>query len=74
MVKQLKNAKIKQMPIDWTNIQKKFKGLWVALAGNEKTVLASGKTAKEAWSKAQGKGHKKPILSYMPKKLTTYVG
>lgn len=62
------------MPINWTNIQKKYKGLWVALAKDEKTVLAHGKTAKETWDKAQKEGYKKPILSRMPEKLITYVG
>lgn len=65
---------IKQMPINWTSIQKKYKGLWVALKSDEKTVVASGKTAKEAWSKAQKVGYEKPILSRMPEKLVSYVG
>ncbi len=62
------------MAIDWTNIYKKYKGLWVALKKDEKTVIASGKTAKEAWQNAQDKGFKKPILSRMPAKLIPYVG
>ena len=62
------------MPINWTNLQKKYKGLWVALKDDEITVLASGKTAKEAWDKARKKGYGKPILSHMPEKLMTYVG
>ena len=62
------------MPIDWTKIYKKYKGLWVALKSDEQTVVASGKTAKEALEKAQAEGCKKPILTYMPEKLITYVG
>lgn len=62
------------MAIDWTTIYKKYHGLWVALKDDEKTVIASGKTAKEAWTKAQDKGFKKPILTRMPEKLVTYVG
>jgi len=65
---------MKNMAIDWTRIYNKYKGLWVALKSDEKTVVASGKTAKETWDKAQGKGCKKPILTYMPEKLATYVG
>ena len=60
--------------IDWSKIYKKYKGLWVALAKDEITVLASGKTAKEAWEKARGKGYQKPILAQMPERLITYVG
>ena len=48
--------------------------MWVALQDDEKTVVASGKTAKEAWEKAQNKGFKKPILTRMPTKLIPYVG
>lgn len=59
---------------DWSKIWKRYKGSWVAFAKDEKTVLASGKTPKEAWDKARAKGYKKPILSYMPVELITYVG
>ena len=62
------------MAIDWTHIYKKYKGLWVALKEDEKTVVGAGKTAKEAWMMAQHKGYKKPILTRMPEKLVTYVG
>lgn len=62
------------MAIDWTKIFKKYKGLWVALKTDEKTVVASGKTAKEAWQKAQKSGYKKPILTRMPSRIVPYVG
>jgi hypothetical protein len=60
--------------IDWTNIYKKYKGLWVALKDDEKTVIASGKTAKETWDKARKAGFEKPILTRMPSKIIPYVG
>ena len=60
--------------IDWSRIYKKYKGLWVALAKDEQTVLSSGKTAKEAWDQALKKGFDKPILMNVPKKLTYFVG
>lgn len=62
------------MAIDWTHIYKKYKGLWVALKDDERTVLASGKTAKVAWDKARKTGYQKPILTKMPSRLTSYVG
>ncbi len=62
------------MAIDWTKIYEKYKGLWVALEDDEITVIASGKTAKEAWEEAQKKGYDKPILTRMPEKLVPYVG
>ncbi len=60
--------------IDWSPIYKKYKGKWVALADDEVTVLASGKTAKEAWDKARKGGYEKPILMSVPEKLTYFVG
>ena len=60
--------------IDWTEIFEKYKGLWVALKQDEKTVVGSGKTAREAMEEAQRKGYKKPILTRMPEELITYVG
>ena len=62
------------MSIDWTNLFKKYKSLWVALKNDEKTVITSGKTAKEAWLKALKKGSKNPILTRVPSKLICYVG
>jgi len=62
------------MAIDWTKIYKKYKGLWVALADDEVTVLSHGKTLKEALEKARKNGHTNPILTRMPESLVTYVG
>ena len=62
------------MAIDWTPILRKYPGLWVALKSDEETVVTTGKTAKEAWLKAQKKGYEKPILTRMPNKLVSYVG
>ena len=59
---------------NWTNIQKKYKGLWVALADDEVTVLGSGKTLREAMEDARRKGHKKPIFTRMPEEIVTFVG
>ena len=62
------------MAIDWTKIFQQYKGLWVALKDDEKIVIASGKTAKEAWSKAKEAGFARPILTKMPAKILPYVG
>ena len=55
--------------IDWSDIYKRYKGKWVALAQDEQTVLASGKTAKAVWNKARKSGYLKPILTKMPSEL-----
>jgi len=60
--------------MDWTKIYKKYKGLWVALANDETTVLGFGKTLKEAVSVAKKKNNDNPIVMRVPEKMTTYVG
>ncbi|MDA2921644.1 DUF5678 domain-containing protein [Patescibacteria group bacterium AH-259-L07] len=62
------------MAIDWTEICKKYKGLWIGLKSDEKTVVASGKTVKEVIEKAKMKGYKDPILFRVPTKIIPYVG
>jgi hypothetical protein len=59
---------------DWTKMYKKYKGSWVALAEDEETIIATSKNAREALEKAQKKGFNDPILTRVPKKLTTYAG
>ena len=62
------------MALDWTKIYEKYKGLWVALLDDEVTVVASGRTAKEAWEKAQEKGYKKPIMFRVPTEIILHIG
>ncbi len=59
--------------INVSKIAKKYAGQWVAFAEDRKTLLASGKTAKEAYDKAKRK-YKNPILSHMPESLVFFVG
>ena len=62
------------MAIDWSQIFKKYRGKWVALKDDEKTVLGAASSAKEALRAAQKKGYMNPILTKMPKDLVSYVG
>jgi len=62
------------MAIDWTKICKRYKGLWIGLKIDEKTVVASGKTVREVMEKAKQKGYEKPILFRVPTKIVPYVG
>lgn len=62
------------MAIDWTEICKKYKGLWIGLLDDEQTVVASGETVREVMEKAQKKGHKKPILFKVPTEIVPYIG
>jgi len=67
-------AKLNIMAIDWTQIYKKYKGLWVALDEDEKTVIAYDKEAKKAFDKAREKGVEVPILFRVPNKVIPYIG
>ncbi|PIR91811.1 hypothetical protein COX74_02995 [bacterium (Candidatus Gribaldobacteria) CG_4_10_14_0_2_um_filter_41_16] len=62
------------MAIDWTKIYKKYKGLWVALKKDEKTIVASGETIKEALEKAKARGYEKPIMFRVPTEIMPYIG
>ena len=59
---------------DWSNIQKEYKGKWVALEDDEVTVIASGKTLLEALGKSKKKGNESPIFARMPSELIGFVG
>jgi hypothetical protein len=62
------------MTIDWTNLVKKYKGLWVGIKDDQKTVVASGKTVREVLRKSHVKGYPKPILFRVPTRVLPYVG
>lgn len=62
------------MTIDWTHLYKKYAGYWVALAQDEKTVVAYSKDAKEAYIKATKKGLEVPIMFNVPEEQQSYVG
>ncbi len=65
--------KIIDMTTDWTDLFNKYKGEWVALKDDERTVIAHGKDAKEVWNEAQ-KTVAKPILMQVPIDVLAYVG
>lgn len=62
------------MAIDWTNLYKQYRGLWVALKDDEVTVVASADSAKEAWDEARQKGFQQPIITRVPEQLIPFVG
>ena len=62
------------MAINWLSIYKRCKGKWIALKRDEKTVVASGPSAKDVYRKAKEAGFKDPILSYVPMKTLPMVG
>ena len=62
------------MPLDWTKIYKKYKGLWVALKDDYTTVVASGKTPEEALKSARKNGLANPFLTRVPEEVMPFVG
>ncbi len=60
--------------IDLTEIQKKYKGSWIALNDSLNDVISYGKDAKITYNKAIKKGYKTPTLFKVPKKITPYFG
>lgn len=57
-----------------TSIQKKYKGLWVALKEDLSTVIVADKNANIVYKKALAKGLKKPTLFKVPENIVPYVG
>jgi len=61
------------MAIDWTPIYKKYKGKWVGLGPDYKTVVSNGNSVKVVLEQAKKKGIK-PILFKVPSEVLPYVG
>jgi len=59
--------------MDFTQIHKKCKGLWVALTADEKKVVGSGSTLKIAIEEAKKEGEQDPIMFKVPTKLIPYI-
>ncbi|MDO8650428.1 MAG: DUF5678 domain-containing protein [Candidatus Berkelbacteria bacterium] len=62
------------MTTDWTDLYHQYRGQWVALKSDERTVVGSGATAQQALNKALANGVTEPILSKLPERLVAYVG
>lgn len=61
------------MTIDWTKMYKKYAGLWVALADDEQTVIASDKKLARALELSAKKGFDNPIVHRVPGGVVTFV-
>lgn len=53
---------------------KRYRGKWVALAGDERTVIAAAATLRQAVTQAKKRGVDRPILTHVPPKVIPYVG
>lgn len=61
------------MVIDWTPIITKYKGQWVALGSDEKTVVAHGKNIKIVYANASKKIDN-PLMFKVPSGIVPYIG
>lgn len=57
-----------------TPMAMKYAGQWVALKSDRKTVVASGRTLKQALKTAHEKGCAEPVLTKMPATVRSFVG
>lgn len=62
------------MAINWTKIYTEYKGKWVALKSDEKTVLDSSDSLSELISKSEKKGYKDQIYTKVPLEITPQIG
>lgn len=59
---------------DFKKIYKRYKGKWVALKSDEKTVITSGETLKEILENSNKKGFEHPIVMKIPPAVLPYIG
>ena len=59
--------------IDLSTILAPYRGKWVALSKDEKTVLGSGDSIDEALAEARSKGENQPIITKSPDSFTAYL-
>jgi hypothetical protein len=61
-------------PLNRTRMANQYKGQWVALKPDRKTVIAAGPTVREALNAAKEKGVEQPVLTRMPKAFRGFIG
>lgn len=59
--------------VDLTEVQKRYKGLWVAFT-DKYEVVAADNDAKKVYDAAMKKGYKVPRLFKMPEQNVPFVG
>jgi hypothetical protein len=59
---------------NWVKLYSNYQGQWVALKGDETTVIASGKKLNKVLKEAHAQGYEKPIVAKIPKNNLVYIG
>jgi len=65
---------VKNMAINWTQLFKKYKGQWVALKDDERTVITHAKALEDVIDKSSRLGFDNPLLFKVPTKIANYIG
>jgi len=60
--------------IDWTKNFEKYKGLWVAMKEDQKTVVAASETLRETREQAKENGYDDPIFFHVPSEIIPQIG
>jgi hypothetical protein len=61
-------------PLDRTSLAKKYRGKWIALRADRKTVVGSGGTVQQALDGARKKGVTDPVITRMPSDPRSFIG
>jgi hypothetical protein len=61
-------------PINRNSIAKTYRGKWIALKSDRKTVVASGKSVQAVLEAARKKGTRDPIVTRMPLSPARFIG
>jgi hypothetical protein len=59
--------------VDLTEVFEPYHNKWVALSPDEKKVMGSGKSPKQALKESIERGEKDPILTKVPKDYASYI-
>jgi hypothetical protein len=60
--------------INRTTIVKAYKGKWIALKDDQRSVVASGRSVKAVLEEARKKGHRNPIITRVPRLPIRFIG
>ncbi len=61
-------------PIDWTHICQQYRGKWVAMKSDHKTVAGAGSTLAQAKAQAEKNGCSETFLTRIPSIIKNFAG
>ena len=61
-------------PLNRTHLADKYRGKWLALKADRKTVVSTGDSVREVLATAAKKGTEHPVITRMPRSVRSFVG